>query len=198
MTGPTLIVGPHEGRTFLYEWTLVGNETGNPVVVPHKGDKTIHGYGVFGGAVSIEGSLESFGSSAGFKVLTNPGGVALSGFTATFLETILQNVNQIRPVAAAGIAGVTVRLLIVGFFHMVLTSTRWGLHTVAVGGNLLGATEAGIRAGRIKIGNFMIVATLGGFAGIMDAFRINTIDPNLGGGTTIMFAAVSAAVLSEW
>jgi simple sugar transport system permease protein len=86
-------------------------------------------------------------------------------------------------------------LLIVGFFHMVLTSTRWGLHTVAVGGNLLGATEAGIRAGRIKIGNFMIVATLGGFAGIMDAFRINTIDPNLGGGTTIMFAAVSAAVI---
>jgi simple sugar transport system permease protein len=86
-------------------------------------------------------------------------------------------------------------LLIVGFFHMVLTSTRWGLHTIAVGGNLLGATEAGIKAGRVKIGNFMIVATLGGFAGIIEAFRINTIDPNIGGGTTIMFYAVSAAVI---
>jgi simple sugar transport system permease protein len=86
-------------------------------------------------------------------------------------------------------------LLIVGLFHLVLTSTRWGLHTVAVGGNLLGATEAGIRAGRIKIGNFMAVATLGGFAGVMDAFRINTIDPNLGGATGIMFAAVAAAVI---
>jgi simple sugar transport system permease protein len=86
-------------------------------------------------------------------------------------------------------------LLIVAVFHVLLTSTRWGLHTIAVGGNPLGATEAGIRAGRIKIGNFMMVATLGGFAGILEAFRINTIDPNLGGGFGIMFTAVSAAVI---
>jgi simple sugar transport system permease protein len=85
--------------------------------------------------------------------------------------------------------------LIVGFFAVLLNRTRWGLHTVAVGGNLLGATEAGIRAGRIKIGNFMITSVLGAFAGILDAFRVNTIDPNLGGGTTIMFTAVSAAVI---
>jgi simple sugar transport system permease protein len=86
-------------------------------------------------------------------------------------------------------------LLIVACFHVLLTRTRWGLHTIAVGGNPLGATESGIRAGRIKIGNFMMVATLGGFAGILDAFRINTIDPNLGGGFGIMFTAVSAAVI---
>jgi simple sugar transport system permease protein len=41
----------------------------------------------------------------------------------------------------------------------------------------------------------MMVATLGGFAGILEAFRINTIDPNLGGGFGIMFTAVSAAVI---
>jgi simple sugar transport system permease protein len=86
-------------------------------------------------------------------------------------------------------------LLIVGLLHLLLTRTRWGLHTIAVGGNLLGATEAGIKAGRVKIGNFMIVSVLGGFAGIMEAFRIHTIDPNIGGGTTIMFFAVSAAVI---
>jgi simple sugar transport system permease protein len=86
-------------------------------------------------------------------------------------------------------------LLIVGFFHVLLTRTPWGLHTIAVGGNLLGATEAGIRAGRIKIGNFMMVSTLGGFAGILEAFRINTIAPNIGGGTQIKFLAVSAAVI---
>jgi simple sugar transport system permease protein len=86
-------------------------------------------------------------------------------------------------------------LLVVAFFHLLLTRTRWGLHTIAVGGNLLGATEAGIRAGRIKIGNFMMVSTLGGLAGILEAFRINTIDPNIGGGFQIMFVAVSAAVI---
>jgi simple sugar transport system permease protein len=80
-------------------------------------------------------------------------------------------------------------------FHLLLTRTRWGLHTVATGGNLLGATEAGIRSGRIKIGNFMMLSVLGGLAGIMEAFRINTIDPNIGGGFELMFVAVSAAVI---
>jgi simple sugar transport system permease protein len=86
-------------------------------------------------------------------------------------------------------------LAIVAVFHVVLTRTRWGLHTISVGGNLLGATEAGIKATRIKIGNFMITSTLGAFAGIMEAFRINTIDPNLGGGTGVTFTAISAAVI---
>jgi simple sugar transport system permease protein len=84
---------------------------------------------------------------------------------------------------------------IVLLFHVVLTRTRWGLHTISVGGNLLGASEAGIKVTRIKIGNFMITSTLGAFAGIMEAFRINTIDPNLGGGTGVTFTAISAAVI---
>jgi simple sugar transport system permease protein len=92
-------------------------------------------------------------------------------------------------------AEITWCVLLVAFFHVVLTRTRWGLHTISVGGNLLGATEAGIRAGRIKMGNFMITSVLGAFAGILDAFRIHTIDPNLGGGTTITFSAISAAVI---
>jgi simple sugar transport system permease protein len=86
-------------------------------------------------------------------------------------------------------------LVIVVAFHLVLTRTRWGLHTISVGGNLLGATEAGIRVNRIKIGNFVITSVLGSFAGIMEAFRVHTIDPNLGGGTGITFTAISAAVI---
>src|SRR5215510_716710 len=54
-------------------------------------------------------------------------------------------------------------LIIVALFHVILTRTRWGLHTISVGGNIIGATEAGIRATRIKIGNFMVVSVLGAF-----------------------------------
>jgi len=86
-------------------------------------------------------------------------------------------------------------LIIVALFHTVLTRTRWGLHTISVGGNLLGATEAGIRVNRIKVGNFMLVSVLGGLAGLMEAFRINSIDPNIGGGTRITFTAIAAAVI---
>lgn len=85
-------------------------------------------------------------------------------------------------------------VLIVAVLHVVLTNTRWGLHTIASGGNLLGASEAGVRVGRIKMGNFMITSMLGAFTGLLEAFRVNTIDPSAGG-TAIMFAAVSAAVI---
>ena len=86
-------------------------------------------------------------------------------------------------------------LAIVATFHIVLTRTRWGLHTISVGGNLHGATEAGIRVNRIKVGNFMLVSVLGALAGLMEAFRINSIDPNIGGGTRITFTAIAAAVI---
>jgi len=86
-------------------------------------------------------------------------------------------------------------LAIVVIFHVVLTRTRWGLHTISVGGNLVGATEAGIRVNRIKIGNFVIASMLGALAGLLEAFRINSIDPNIGGGTALTFTAISAAVI---
>jgi simple sugar transport system permease protein len=86
-------------------------------------------------------------------------------------------------------------LLVVVVFHVLLTRTRWGLHTISVGGNLHGATEAGIRVNRIKVGNFILVSVLGAVAGLMEAFRINSIDPNIGGGTRITFTAIAAAVI---
>ena len=79
-------------------------------------------------------------------------------------------------------------------FQFVLVKTRWGLHTIATGGNLLGAAEVGIKTGRIKIGNFIICSVLGGLAGVLDAFRISSIDP-LAGGTDIMFMAIASSVI---
>jgi simple sugar transport system permease protein len=85
-------------------------------------------------------------------------------------------------------------IIIVAIFHVVLTWTRWGLHTIATGGNQLGASEAGVNVARIKYGNFMICALLGGFTGLMVAFQVNTIDPSAGG-FTAMFYSVTAAVI---
>jgi simple sugar transport system permease protein len=79
-------------------------------------------------------------------------------------------------------------------FQIVLTRTRWGLHTISVGGNQLGAREAGIHVGRIKYGNFMITGVLGALVGIQNAFYSNTIDPNAGGYLP-MFYAVAAAII---
>jgi simple sugar transport system permease protein len=79
-------------------------------------------------------------------------------------------------------------------FQFVLVKTRWGMHTIATGGNLIGAKEVGIKTGVVKIGNFVLCSLLGGLAGILDSFRIGSIDP-LAGGTEITFMAIASAVI---
>lgn len=107
------------------------------------------------------------------------------------------------PADAAGIghwfgtyawAEITWTIILVVIFQIVLTRTRWGLHTVAVGGNILGAREAGISIAKIKMGNFMATAALGALIGIQEAFRVNSIDPS-SGGYGVMFYAIAAAVI---
>ncbi len=83
---------------------------------------------------------------------------------------------------------------VVAVMHTVLRRTRWGLHTIAAGANPVGAAETGIRVNRLKIGNFMIAATLAGLTGILESFRISSIDPQAGG-NGIMFLAVAAGVI---
>ncbi len=85
-------------------------------------------------------------------------------------------------------------MVIVILSQILLNRTRWGLHTIATGGNLVGASEAGISVARIKLGNFMLTGLFGALAGILEAFRVGTIDPSAGGYTP-MFYAVAAAVI---
>jgi len=91
-------------------------------------------------------------------------------------------------------AMLTWTVVLVAIFHVVLNWTRWGLHTIAVGGNQLGASEAGVNVARLKYGNFMITAVLGAFVGLQVAFQVNTIDPSAGG-FNAMFYSVTAAVI---
>ena len=154
----------------------------------------------------LAGALIGLGNGLVTVVLRVPSFVATLG-SMFLVQGIMLTTSHAYPAqipeAADGLAGwfgrapwaeLTWCLVIVVFFHLVLTRTRWGLHTVATGGNPLGAAEAGIRTGRIKIGNFMLTGALGAFAGILEAFRVGSIDPS-SGGSNAMFFAVSAAVI---
>jgi simple sugar transport system permease protein len=79
-------------------------------------------------------------------------------------------------------------------FHIFLTRTRWGLYTVSIGGNLLGARESGIKVNRIKIGNFMLCSSLGAVAGIEEAFRTSTIDPSAGQLSVVLIALAGVVI----
>ncbi len=86
-------------------------------------------------------------------------------------------------------------LLVVAVMHVVLTRGRWGIYTVAVGGNRHGAAEAGIKVRGVVIRNFVLCAVLAGFVGVLEADRAGTVTPDTAGAAETMFRAVSAAVI---
>ena len=86
-------------------------------------------------------------------------------------------------------------IAIVVLLQVVLTFTRWGLYTVAIGSNKLGAAEAGVRVNVVMIRNFMLCALTAGLVGIFEAIRAQTVQPNPAGPNEILFFAVAAAVI---
>lgn len=86
-------------------------------------------------------------------------------------------------------------LVIVAVMHVVLTKTRWGVYTIAIGGNRLGAQEAGVPSTRIRMRNFVVAPMLAGFAGIIEGIRIGSFDPGAAVAGEAVFLAVAAAVI---
>jgi simple sugar transport system permease protein len=86
-------------------------------------------------------------------------------------------------------------LVIIAFVQVVLSATRWGMYTVAVGGNKLGAAEAGVKVRSIVIRNFIMCSVFAGLVGILDATRTDSVSPDTAGASETMFRAVSAAVI---
>lgn len=127
-----------------------------------------------------------------------------TGFILLGITLTTSNATQASiPAAAIGIgkwiggfsyAEIAWAIALVAIFHVVLTRTKWGLHTIATGSNLLGAREAGINVARIKFGSFMITGVLGALVGLQIAFQTSVIDPS-SGGYTPMFYSVAAAVI---
>jgi simple sugar transport system permease protein len=84
---------------------------------------------------------------------------------------------------------------LVAILQLVLSLTRWGVYTVAVGGNRLGAAEAGILVRLVLVRNFVLCAMCAGFVGILEAVRTTTATPDPSASNDILFQAISAAVI---
>src|SRR5579871_4036906 len=141
--------------------------------------------GLVNGIVTVWFRIPSLISTLGTQFLLN--GITL---TISMGEPVLTptegQVNQIMGVNPY--SEIIWAIIVMVVVQVILSFTRWGKHTVATGGNLLGASEAGVNVSRIKIGNFMLTGALAGLAGILEAFRITSTDP-LAGGTAITFSA---------
>jgi simple sugar transport system permease protein len=84
---------------------------------------------------------------------------------------------------------------IVIILQVVLAATRWGLYTVATGGNRLAAAEAGINTRLVVVRNFVLCATTAGFAGILEGVRTSSITPDPSGSNQFLLYAVAAVII---
>jgi simple sugar transport system permease protein len=129
---------------------------------------------------------------------------ALSGFTliisnAQPVDTPGTDVSKVTTFAKIFGAGTYSELIwalvIVAVLQVVLTLTRWGVYTIAVGSNRLGAAEAGIKVRLVIIRNFVLCSTCAGLVGVLEAVRTSSVQPDPAGANEVLFDGISAAVI---
>jgi simple sugar transport system permease protein len=86
-------------------------------------------------------------------------------------------------------------LVIVGVLQVVLSYTRWGIYSVAVGGNRHGAAEAGIKVRLVIIRNFILCSVCAGIVGVLEAVRTTSVQPDPAGANSVLFDGIAAAVI---
>ncbi len=84
---------------------------------------------------------------------------------------------------------------IVIVLQLVLSYTRWGVYTVAVGSNRIGAAEAGIKVRLVIIRNFILCAVCAGLVGVLEAVRTTSVQPDPSGANDVLFGGIAAAVI---
>ena len=85
-------------------------------------------------------------------------------------------------------------LAITILLSVLLNRTRFGVRTIATGGNITGAAEAGVPIRRVKVWCFVICSFVSGLVGIVDAIKYGTLDPGNFGVDYILYA-VGACVI---
>jgi simple sugar transport system permease protein len=86
-------------------------------------------------------------------------------------------------------------IVIVVVLQVMLSYTRHGKYTVAVGSNRIGAGEAGINVKHNLVRNFVLCATLAGLTGILENVRAITLNPDPSATSDYLFLSISAAVI---
>ncbi|WP_447006484.1 sugar ABC transporter permease [Saccharothrix isguenensis] len=126
-------------------------------------------------------------------VLAKVGTVVVLAAVATYALTL--NRSQSNLVVITGVpfvVPIVLLLLVIGTF--VLERTRYGRHVYAVGGNKEAARRAGINVPQIRMSVFVIGSSLAAIGAIIYSSKVGSVDPNAGGGNTLLMA-VGAAVI---
>ncbi|MBO9534239.1 MAG: sugar ABC transporter permease [Solirubrobacteraceae bacterium] len=99
-------------------------------------------------------------------------------------------VNQDRGVPLS----LVILLVIIAFFHWLLTRTRFGRHVYAVGGNDEAARRAGIPVARIRTIVFVLASALAAFGGVLAASRLQAVNQSSGGSDLLLLAIAGPVI----
>src|SRR3954466_11922680 len=80
------------------------------------------------------------------------------------------------------------------FWGLIQTKTRFGRYVYATGGNAEAARRAGIDLSRIRIACFAIGSGMAAIGGIVQASRIGGVPSDAGGGNTLLYAVAAAVI----
>jgi simple sugar transport system permease protein len=154
--------------------------------------------GVINGFFTAVVGINSFVTTLGMLL-------ALSGFTLIISEaqpvatpgtSVTGELTTFAKVFGGGIYSELIwALAVVAVLQIVLTFSRWGVYTVAVGGNRHGAAEAGIKVRLVIIRNFILCSACAGLVGVLEAVRTTSVQPDPSGANTVLFDGIAAAVI---
>jgi simple sugar transport system permease protein len=150
--------------------------------------------GIFTAVVGINSFITTLGmllALEGFTlIISDAQPVAMPGTSVT------EELSTFARVFGGGVYSELLWALgIVIVLQLVLSYTRWGIYTVAVGGNRHGAAEAGIKVRLVIIRNFIMCAACAGLVGVLEAVRTTSVQPDPSGANSVLFDGISAAVI---
>jgi ribose/xylose/arabinose/galactoside ABC-type transport system permease subunit len=125
--------------------------------------------------------------------------IALTGLTIAFIGVAIRLLwsttieNETLPGQIRWRVSVLYFLLFAVAASYLLLKTKFGSWTFAVGGNASAARQVGVPAARTKTTLFMLVAGAGWLAGMLIAFRLNSVQANVGDGQEFFY--IIAAVV---
>ena len=172
----------------------IGNSTLSPALGWTLFAVSVLGYAAVQGFRATSRHRRGLPSEPLSLILFRIGGLALvSGIGVYVLNQERSRNPQLVSLRGVPVVVPVIAVLLV-LLTFVLKRTGYGLHIYAVGGNIEAARRAGINTDRIRISAFMICSTMAAIGGIIAGSRANSVDPNTGGSSVLLFA-VGAAVI---
>ncbi|MEE3608938.1 autoinducer 2 ABC transporter permease LsrC [Avibacterium paragallinarum] len=111
-----------------------------------------------------------------------------------WIENLPQNLKQLSSSAFLSLSPIAwLVLFIIIFAYFILTRTQSGRHFYAVGDNLQGALQLGVKTNQIRIIAFMVNGLMASIAGIIFASQIGFVPNSTGSG--LEMKAIAACVL---